>query len=224
MYNFVEKGMRKMVKFVIVRHGFSKGNKEKRFSGQLDLPLDNAGLKQAESIAKYVCQNFNIDAIYSSDLIRAYDTAKPCADALGLEISTLKELREVNVGALTGVLIEEVKVRFKEAFENYRQNPGTAQFPEGESYGDMLKRALSAVEKIAAENDGKTVLIATHGGVIRSLMAHWSALPLERLSEMPLVPNASVSVAQYLDADNVTLTQIGYTDHLEDKASEEGFN
>ncbi|MBQ8868130.1 MAG: histidine phosphatase family protein [Oscillospiraceae bacterium] len=213
-----------MVRFVIVRHGFSEGNREKRFSGQMDVPLDAAGKKQAQSVAKYVCDNFKIDAIYSSDLIRAYDTAKPCAEALGLEINTCKELREVDVGAFTGVLIEEVKVRFKEAFENYRQNPGIAQFPDGESYGDMLKRALSAIEKIAAENDGKTVLIATHGGVVRVLRAHWLGISLEDIGAVPHVPNASVTVAEYFDADHVNLTQIGYTDHLEEKASEVGFN
>ena len=213
-----------MVKFVIVRHGFSEGNREKRFSGQMDVPLDAAGKRQAQSVAKYICENFKIDAVYSSDLCRAYDTAKPCADKLGLEVKTLKELREVDVGAFTGVLIEEVKVRFKEAFENYRQNPGIAQFPDGESYGDMLKRALPAVEKIIAENDGKTVLIATHGGVIRALRAFWLGVPLEEIGSVPHVPNASVTVAECGGDSNVTLTQIGYTDHLEDKASEVGFD
>ena len=213
-----------MVKFVIVRHGYSEGNREKRFSGQMDVPLDAAGKRQAQSVAKYLCENFKIDAVYSSDLVRAIDTAKPCADRLGLEVKTLRELREVDVGAFTGVLIEDVKVRYKQAFENYRQNPGIAQFPEGENYGDMLKRALSAIEKIAAENDGKTVLIATHGGVVRALRAHWLGISLEDIGEVPHVPNASVTVAEYLDADHVNLTQIGYTDHLEDVASEVGFD
>ena len=212
-----------MVKFVIVRHGYSEGNREKRFSGQMDLPLDAAGKRQAQSVAKYVCDNFKIDAVYSSDLIRAYDTAKPCADKLGLEVKTLKELREVDVGDFTGVLIEEVKVRYKEAFENYRQNPGIAQFPNGESYGDMLNRALPAVEKIIAENDGKTVLIATHGGVIRALRAFWLGISLEEIGSVPHVPNASVTVAE-CGGDKVTFTQIGYTDHLEDVASEVGFD
>ncbi len=211
-----------MVKFVIVRHGFSQGNREKRFSGQLDVPLDDAGLKQAESIAKYISENLKIDSIYSSDLCRAYDTAKPCAQALGLEINVCEALRETDVGAFTGMLIEDAKAKYPEEFENYRINPGITTFPEGESYGDVLSRVLRALEKIAAENDGKAVLIATHGGVVRVLRAHWLNVSFENIGVVPHVPNASITIAEYHSADNVVLTQIGYTDHLDIKTTEVG--
>ena len=87
-----------MIKFIIVRHGFSCGNKEKRFSGQLDVSLDEIGYSQAKSIAEYVLSNFSVDRIYSSDLSRAYDTVKPVADALGQDVVKCRELREVDVG------------------------------------------------------------------------------------------------------------------------------
>ena len=88
-----------MTDLVILRHGYSEGNKEKRFSGQMNVPLDNVGKNQAESVAKFIADNFKVDAIYSSDLSRAYDTVKPLADKLGLEIvkdiKTYKPLSEV---------------------------------------------------------------------------------------------------------------------------------
>ncbi len=210
-----------MVRFIVVRHGYSCGNKEKRFSGQLDVALDEIGYSQAKSIAGYVLDNFHVDRIYSSDLSRAYDTVKPVADALGLDVIKSRELREVDVGLWQGKLIEDVKKEFPDSFAFYKENPGLARFDGGESYAEMMQRGQSAMEKIAAENEGKTVLIGTHGGFIRTLRAAWNNVPLDRIKDIPHVPNASMTVAEY-ENGAVKWIQIGYTDHLEDKVTEEG--
>ena len=210
-----------MVTFIIIRHGYSVGNKEKRFSGQMDISLDDIGFSQAKSIAEYIVKNFKIDSIYSSDLCRAYETVKPIADALELPVHKCKSLREVNVGIWLGKLIEDVKKEFPESFELYRQNPGISKFDGGESYADVMMRSKLAFEKIAEENEGKTVLVGTHGGVIRTLRAAWDKIPLEKIKDIPHVPNASVTVAQY-DKGNIKWIQIGYCDHLVDKITEEG--
>lgn len=210
-----------MVTFIIIRHGYSLGNKEKRFSGQMNVPLDEIGFAQAESISKYIVENFKVDSIYSSDLCRAYDTVKPIADKLGLKVNKWKELREVDVGFWEGMLIEDVKIKFPESFEKYRTNPGTSRFDGGESYEDVMTRGQLAFEKIAKENDGKTVVVGTHGGVIRTLRAAWDNIPPENIKDIAHVPNASVSIAEY-DNGNINWLQIGYSDHLENKTTEEG--
>lgn len=210
-----------MVYFIIIRHGYSTGNKEKRFSGQMDVPLDNIGLSQAKSIAEYIIENFKVDSIYSSDLCRAYETVKPIADALELPIHRCKKLREVDVGKWQGMLIEDVKKEFPESFELYRQNPGISQFDGGESYADVMIRGKLAFEKIAEENEGKTVVVATHGGVIRTLRASWNNIPAERIKDIPHVPNGSVTIAEY-DKGNINWIQIGYIEHLTDKTTEKG--
>lgn len=210
-----------MVTFLLIRHGFSLGNKEKKFSGQMDVPLDDVGHAQAESIAEYISKNFKVDSIYSSDLSRAYHTALPLAKVLNLQVNTDKNLREVDVGKWQGKLIEDVKKEFPESFEKYRANPGLSRFNGGESYLDAMERGVRTIAEIAEENPDKTIVVATHGGIIRTLRAAWTNTKPENIKDIPHVPNASVTVAEY-DDGKVTLKAIGYTDHLSDKTTEEG--
>ncbi len=210
-----------MVTFIIIRHGYSVGNKEKRFSGQMNVPLDEVGRSQAISTADYILKNFQVDSIYSSDLSRAYETVKPVAEALGLEISECKDLREADVGIWQGKLIEDIKKEYPDSFAFYRDNPGLFRFEGGEGYADLMHRIVPAFEKIAAENEGKTVLVGTHGGVVRALRVAWNGLPIERIKEIPHVPNSSITVAEYADG-SVNWLSIGYDGHLSDKTTEEG--
>ena len=208
-----------MTKIIFVRHGYSESNKEKRFCGQRDVPLDALGHSQAEQMKEYLLKNYTIDAIYSSDLCRVVDTVKPIANALNKEIHTSEALREVNVGIWQGMLVEDVKIKYPKAFLRYKETPGLTRFEGGEGYDDILARALPAVQKIAAENEGKTVIIGTHGGVIRALRALWTGISLERMEELPQVPNASLTVAE-CEGGAVTLREVGYCDFLTDRITE----
>lgn len=210
-----------MVKFIILRHGYSMGNKEKRFSGQMDVPLDNVGHAQAECTAKYISSNFKVDSVYSSDLSRAYETALPVAKEFNLSVNKRTDLREVDVGEWEGKLIEDVKKEFPESFELYRTNPGLSAFDGGESYADVMERGRKAFAEIAKENEGKTVVVATHGGVIRTLRAAWTNTSLEDIKNIPHVPNSSITVAEYQEGV-VNFVTIGYDQHLDDKTTEEG--
>ena len=111
-----------MVTFVIIRHGFSEFNKARKFTGQMDIPLDEAGFEQARETAAYVLKNYKIDAVYSSDLCRAVDTAKPIAKALSLPIKTSEKLREMNLGEWQGMGFDEVKEKYPEKFQSFLQS------------------------------------------------------------------------------------------------------
>ena len=210
-----------MTTLLIIRHGYSLGNKEKRFSGQADLPLDEAGCRQAEQTAQHVLSHYTVDAVYASDLSRAYDTVKPIAEARGLPVCTDKALREVDVGDWQGKRIDEVERQYPESFGLYKRKPGLVRFDGGESDGTMLERALPAVERIAEENEGKTVVIGTHGGVIRVLRAAWTGVSLDQIEEIPHVANGSVTVVEY-ERGRVTLRLVGDTAHLSERVTEEG--
>lgn len=210
-----------MVRFIIIRHGYSKGNKEKRFSGQMDLPLDDVGVMQAESTAKYILDNFCVDSVYSSDLSRAYETVRPIADALNINVNKHAGLREVDVGYWQGMLIEDVEKAFPESFRIYKQTPGLAHFDGGESFGQLLERVLRTMDAIAEENDGKTVVVGTHGGVIRTLRTAWAQIPLGNMQQIPHVPNSSVTVVDY-ESGKAEFVQTGYNGHLADRTTEEG--
>ncbi len=209
-----------MTKIILIRHGYSLGNKEKKFTGQLDLPLDAVGFVQADSIRDYILKEYKVDKIFSSDLQRAYDTVKPLADALQLDVVTSKALREFDVGLWSGVAIEEVKNKFPAEFEVYKNTPGMFRFPNGENYEEIQKRAVEFITDIAEENKEKTIVVGTHGGVIRVLRALWTDTPLSEIQKIAHVSNASVTIAEY-ENGKFSLKEVGITDHLSEKVSEE---
>lgn len=208
-----------MVRFVIIRHGHSTGNKDKIFCGQMDVPLNETGFQQAEHTGTYVAENYKIDEIYSSDLVRVTETVRPLSKISGLEINTDKRLREVDVGEWQGIPIAQVERDHPEELAFYRQYPGKYTFKNGEGYADMLVRVVDFFEETAKKSDGKTIAVGTHGGCIRTLIAYVNGLPLDRIGEIPFVPNASVTVLIF-DKGKWSFELMSYAEHLEVKSGE----
>lgn len=207
-----------MVKFIIVRHGYSTSNQDGKFCGQGDAPLSELGFKQAEEVSEYLKNNFKIDAIYSSDLQRAYTTLIPLSEALGIPIHKVEGIKEVNVGLWQGLSAEEIKLRFPESFKLHQENPWIHRFDGGETYSELAERALSAIDEIARRHDGETVAIATHGGVVRSLLAKFNNVPIEKAGDVPIVPNASICIVEY-DKSQAQVSVTGYCDYLSEKTT-----
>ena len=198
-----------MIKFIIVRHGYSVANKDKRFCGQNDVPLDETGYLQAEDVSEYIKDNFHVDAIYSSDLKRAYDTVKPLSDAIGVPIICHEGFREINVGDWRGLTLDEAAKKFPETYEKYMTNPWASKFEGGESYADVTKRAMAALDEIITKQKNGTVVIATHGGVVSTILAAAKNSP-----EVSHVANASISVIEYSDEGKWSVSVVGYCDFL----------
>ena len=199
-----------MTKLVIIRHGESIYNLEHRYTGQCDVPLTERGMLQAKITAEHVLQNYKIDAIYSSDLSRAVNTARPIADALGLPINTDERLREVYAGEWQERLFSEIKLTCKEEYERYKNSGGYERTPGGESMADVLERAHAAVLDIIRENEGKTVLISSHNGPIKALEAPFLN---QKLHETASVSNNSVTEVD-CDGGKYTVVKLGYDEHL----------
>ena len=199
-----------MTKLIIIRHGESIYNLEHRYTGQIDVPLTEKGVLQAKITANYILENYKIDEIYSSDLSRAVNTAKPIADALGLPIKTDKRLREIDAGDWHNRLFSEIKVTEKEAYDKYVSSGGLARTPNGESLLDVLNRTYEAVLDIIRENEGKTVLISSHNGPIKTL-----AVPFlgQKLPDTKSVSNNSVTEVD-CDGGKYTVVKLGYDEHL----------
>lgn len=169
-------------------------NKDKIFVGQQDYPLSELGVLQAEKTAAYVAENYPVNKIYASDLSRAYRTGKTLADKLGMEITVEKGLREIYIGDWEGRKIDELRESGDEMHRIWRTDIGRSQCPNGENPQDVLDRAAKAVRQIVKENEGKTVVLATHAMVIRVLQCYYENRPIEELQEVPWVTNASVTV------------------------------
>ncbi len=158
-----------MTEILLARHGETDWNREGRFQGHADPPLNEAGRAQARALAERLAE-VELDAIYSSDLRRARETAEIVAAAKGLTVTTDPGLREVDVGSWSGLTRGEIADRFPDAEQH-----------DGESAEEHLARVLAAVDRIARAHTGGRILIVSHGGSLRRLHTHALGEPVEAL-------------------------------------------
>ena len=147
--------------FLLVRHGEADWNVERRVQGHSDRPLTETGNAQARALAEQLADE-PIDAVYSSDLARAHDTARLIADAHGLHVETLPELRERDFGTWEGLTDDEVFERFPQA--------RAGSWGDAETREELEARILTAISRIASRHPDGRVLVVTHGGPLRALI------------------------------------------------------
>lgn len=195
---------------IIIRHGESLGNINRIMLGHTDLDMSPRGYQQAEACADFLAGE-RIDAIYSSDLIRAFNTAKPHAMRHGLRIIKDERLREMHVGVWENRPFSENAEKYPELHREWRESFATIVFPGGESVAEAGKRFHAAVLDIAEKNLGGCILIATHAGVLRSFWGQLLGLPLSEIGRaVPFAVNASVSRLVY---ENGALSPVEYSTH-----------
>lgn len=157
-----------MIKLYLIRHG-----RQNSPLCNVDVPLDEAGRRQAELVAKRL-KNYDIEALYSSNLIRASQTAEIIGKELNLVNNIEENLREISFGAMEGLNDIEIKERFGAFLEERAKADRDLPLPEGESGQDVYNRAFPVIQRIiknAKENHIENIAIVTHGGVIRTLVA-----------------------------------------------------
>jgi broad specificity phosphatase PhoE len=187
-----------MTKFILLRHGQSEGNLKGLYLGHTDLDITELGRKQAEITAEYL-KNEKIDAIYSSDLKRAHNTALPHAKLRGIPVIDKRELREIYLGEWEGELVEVLRREHYDEFEiEWKRKFGTFIFPSGESVMSCAERMYNALIDIAETSEDKCVLVAAHAAIIRAFWCKISGFEPERWGEMcPFPTNASLTFVDY---------------------------
>jgi broad specificity phosphatase PhoE len=180
-----------MTTVYLARHGESDWNVERRWQGHADRPLTNRGREQARALAERLA-DVELDAVYASDLRRAWETAEAVAASKGLSVTRLPELREVDVGSWCGLTREECEERFPEAFARWRE--GGSGWDDGESYEEMGERILSVLRRLSADHPDGSILVVSHGGPIRAV--HAAALGVDLATHRrtgPVEPNARLT-------------------------------
>jgi broad specificity phosphatase PhoE len=152
----------------LARHAESDWNAENRFQGHVDRPLTDRGRAQAAALAER-CAKIALEAVYSSPLRRALETADAVATGKGLRSVAHPDLREVDVGTWAGLSRAEVAERFPEAFQRWLD--GGEGWDDGETYLEMSERVLGVVGQIAERHANGSVLVVSHGGPIRAVVA-----------------------------------------------------
>jgi len=157
-----------MTTLFVARHGQTDWNFEHRWQGHADPPLNSAGREQAASLAESLVGR-GIEAVVSSDLRRAVETAEIAAVRLGLSVELDARLREVDVGEWSGLTSAEVQARYPDGYR--RRLAGRTGWEHGEEIGAMAERVVAALLDVAERHHGRGVLVVTHGGPIRAVLA-----------------------------------------------------
>jgi probable phosphoglycerate mutase len=201
-----------MTTILLIRHGQTAWNREERFRGQVDLPLDDLGLKQAEAVGQRVASDWKPYAIYASSLQRTLQTAAAVARACGLRAIIHDSLLDIDYGAFAGLTPAEAADHYPDLARAWRQAPHTVHFPDGESLADVRGRAEAALGEFIAKHPDQTVVLVTHVVVCRLLLC--SLLGLDSSHFWQFQPaTASLSVFEISRGHSVLLC-VNDTCHL----------
>ena len=208
-----------LTRVIAVRHGETTWNAEARMQGQLDTALSARGRWQAERLGAALA-GAGIDVIVASDLSRAFDTAQAVARRTGLPVATDAGLRERSFGVFQGSTYAEIDARWPAEAARWRRHEPDFGAEGGETLRDFSDRAVAAASRIAARHRGRTVLLATHGGVLDCLYRAATRIPLGAPRSWELA-NASINRLLFTDQG---CTLVGWNDvaHLDGATLDDG--
>lgn len=208
-----------VTRLVAIRHGETDWNVDTRIQGQIDIGLNANGRWQAQRLGQAMADE-RIDAVYSSDLGRALETAHALAREAGVPVQPQTALRERAFGIFEGLTFAEIEQRFPDEARRWRQRDAGFGPQGGETLSEFYARAVAAVADLAARHRGQHIAVVTHGGVLDALYRAATRIPLDAPRTWQ-VGNASINRLLHGD-DGFTL--VGWSDafHLEAPALDEG--
>jgi probable phosphoglycerate mutase len=198
---------------ILVRHGETDWNAEGRIQGHLDIPLNERGRAQAAAVGDCLATR-PVGALYSSDLLRARQTAEAIARRGGHSVRTDQRMREWDLGILSGLLRTAAADLHPEAFRILRDRVADQPVPGGESIRARSQRVTAAVQEIADRHRGRAVVIVTHGGPLGDCYRHAIGEPPESRVKVELF-NAGINLISVRE-DAWTIEAWGAVEHLED--------
>ena len=175
----------------IVRHGETAWNAGHRVQGQLDIPLNDFGRRQAQAVAEVLSKE-KFSAIYSSDLSRSCQTAEPTSRLLSVPIQLEAGLRERHYGIFERLTYAEVRVRYPEDYARFEARDPDFDFRTGESLRAFFERAVNTVTAIASRHEGESILVFSHGGILDKLYRYITGRPLSAERDFG-IPNCGIN-------------------------------
>lgn len=215
-----------MTEILLIRHGETAWNAVRKLQGHLDIPLNEEGLRQAKALAAHL-QNEKLDAIISSDLQRAMQTAAAIAELQDMSLQITPQLRERCFGDFEGKLYSELPEIYPEAYAQWRSRDPDFHFPtkndgsgnRGESIREFHTRVISCVQHYARLYAGKRIALVAHGGVLECAWREATGLPLNAERTVTIF-NASVNRFSFSQGQ-LKLVQWGQIEHLSDDTMDE---
>lgn len=204
-----------MTRIILTRHGQTLWNIEGRVQGSLDSPLTEKGILQARSLAGRL-KDQTIDYIYSSDSLRAINTAEEIRRELGLEkIRTNPALREFSFGEWEGCIWQELRVTYPDIFKIWDSEPHLVTTPGGENMEKVMERSWKFLQSIPRDHAGQTVCIVTHGLTLKLLVTKALGFEVRDWAKTPWQHNTALNIFEVTD-DLWTPTLLGDCQHLDE--------
>ena len=202
-----------MTCIVLIRHGQTAWNREARFRGQSDVPLEEAGLRQAEATGQYVASRWPVVAVYASPLSRTIKTAEAIAEPQGLAAEPLGSLKDINFGEFQGLLGTEAEQRYPDIYRAWLEAPHTVRFPGGESLEIVRDRVTDGLEAVVARHPDDTVALVSHTVVNRvtlCIVLGWGNDRFWRMRQ----ETCAVNVFTVMGDGTFTIALLNDTSHL----------
>lgn len=150
-----------MTKIYLVRHGQTAWNKEEIFRGRTDIPLNETGIREAELAAEHF-RGMEVHAIYSSPLLRAFQTAEKIATVCHCKVIPLQGIIDMSFGVWEGQSLQAVREGDRERYRQWKEEPHRVQIPGGETLDEVRHRSMAALEKIVESHPARTVILVSH--------------------------------------------------------------
>ena len=207
-----------MTRLILVRHGQSLANAGELFAGHSDFDLSEFGKSQAKMAASYLLKTEKIDAIYASDLLRAYHTATPIGEAFGMPVIKDPCFREIFAGEWESMSFSDIATHYADAFEVWRSNYSNARPVGGESTEEVYRRVVPHVKELARKHEGGSILIAAHATVIRAVEACARGYSAKETGKVSFCYNAAINIYSY-ENDKIVPVQSNIIEHLGDQVT-----
>jgi len=199
---------------LLIRHGETVGNREGLFRGQKDFPLNENGKIQAKALAEEL-RAWKLDAIHSSPLSRALETARPLADLQGLPVIEEPGFTNIHLADWEGVAKKWVEENQPALWKVWVSEPERLRRPGAETLAQVQERAFSALEKIVRNEVGKTVVVVSHRAVLKPLIARCLDIPAPYFWKIHM-DTAAYSIFEHTPERGYTLTLLNQTRHLQE--------
>lgn len=202
------------MRLILVRHGETDWNEQRRYQGQTDVPLNGNGKHQAKRLAHRL-RSEEIHAVYASDLQRAWDTAIAVVAYHGVKACAEPRLREIHFGLWEGLTYGELHQRFPEVLSAWQKDSLRVTVPDGEPMMDLVTRVGEVLDQISYTMQGRTVLLVAHGGTLQVMLCLALGLPPGARQHF-LVSPASISEL-HLYEEGPVLVSLNDTHHLRER-------